>query len=331
MRVIHLRGGHPRWLPWHSNQPFYRAVGKLVSQQAADVVYVRNLKLAEHLLLRLPALPLVFETHEPFTLTYREEHPRMSLRQHHKLAALARREEFVYRHARGLVTVPPFLIDVLRKEFGVKTPAVEAPNGVDLRQAEAPAHVEPNPVPVLLYLGSLHPWKGVDTLVRALPLVAGSAQLHIAGGTPARIDELRALARSCGVEARVVFHGPVAPGKRFDHMHRADVCLLPLTATGIGSRHTSPIKLFEYMAAGRPIVVADVPATRAIVTPDVHALIAEVGNPGAFAEAVNTLLADQALRARLGAAARQRAHDFTWDSRGTKIAAFLSRLLSRAV
>lgn len=331
VRVIHLRDRYPRWLPWHSNRPFYRAATRLIAQHVPDVIYTRNLKLAEYLLHRLPAIPLIFETHEPFTLTYREEHPRMNLRQHHKLAALAQREEFVYRHAHGLVVVPPFLIDVLRKEFGVETPAVEAPNGVDLRQAEAPAKIEVNPVPILLYLGSLHPWKGVETLVRALPFVSGGAQLHIAGGAPARVEELRVLARSCDVEGRVVFHGPVAPGKRFDYMHRADVCLLPLTDTGIGSHHTSPIKLFEYMATGKPIVVADVPATRAIVTPYMHALTTEVGNPRAFAEAINTLLADPALRARLGVAARQRAHDFTWDNRGTKIAAFLSRLLGRAV
>ncbi|MDO8596190.1 MAG: glycosyltransferase family 4 protein, partial [Sulfuricaulis sp.] len=292
VQVIHLRDGYRRWLPWHSNRPFYRAATKLIAQYPLDAIYARNLKLAEHLLLRLPALSLVFETHEPFTLTYREEHPHMSLRQHHKLAALARREEFVYRHAHGLVAVPPFLIDVLRKEFGVETPAVEAPNGVDLRQAEAPARIEANPVPILLYIGSLHPWKGVETLVRALPLVSSEAQLHIAGGTPARIEELRTLARSCDVEDRVVFHGPVEPGKRFGYMHRADICLLPLTDTGIGSRHTSPIKLFEYMATGKPIVVADVPATRAIITPGVHALAVPVGDPHAFATAINALLAD---------------------------------------
>lgn len=328
VRVIHLRDGYPRWLPWHSNRPFYRAATRLIAQHPLDAIYARNLKLAEHLLYRLPALPLVFETHEPFTLTYREEHPRMNLRQHHKLAALARREEFVYRHARGLVAVPPLLIDVLRREFGVQTPVVEAPNGVDLRQAEAPARIEANPVPVLLYIGSLHPWKGVETLVRALPLVSSEAQLHIVGGTPARVEELRVLARSCDVEDRVVFHGPVEPGKRFGYMHRADICLLPLTDTGIGSRHTSPIKLFEYMAAGRPIVVADVPATRAIVTPNVHALIAEVGNPRAFAEAINVLLADSTLRARLAAAARAKAEDFTWTKRAETIRQFIYNLLS---
>ncbi len=328
VKVIHLRDRYPRWLPWRSNRPFYRAVARLLAKQPAEMIYARNLKLAELLLRWLPSQPLVFESHEPFTLTYREEHPRMNLRQHHKLAALARREEFVYRHARGLVAVPPFLIDVLRKEFGVETPAVEAPNGVDLRQAEAPARIEANPVPILLYLGSLHPWKGVETLVRALPLVSGGAQLHIVGGTPARIEELRALARSCDVEDRVVFHGPVEPGKRFGYMHRADICLLPLTDTGIGSRHTSPIKLFEYMAAGRPIVVADVPATRAIITPGVHALTAEVGNPAAFAEAINVLLADSALRARLAAAARVKAEDFTWTKRAETIRQFIYNLLS---
>ena len=329
VKVIHLRDGYPSWLPWRSNRPFYRAVARFLAKQPAEMIYARNLKLAELLLRWLPSQPLVFESHEPFTLTYREEHPRMNLRQHHKLAALARREEFVYRHARGLVTVPPLLIDALRQEFGVQTPAVDAPNGVDLRQAEAPARTEANSVPVLLYLGSLHPWKGVETLVRALPLVSGGAQLHIAGGTPARIEELRMLARSCDVEDRVVFHGPVEPGKRFGYMHRADICLLPLTDTGIGSRHTSPIKLFEYMATGKPIVVADVPDTRAIITPGVHALAVPVGDPHAFATAINTLLANPALRARLGTAARERASEFSWDSRARRIADFVMTLLGR--
>ena len=110
VKVIHLRDRYPSWLPWRSNRPFYRAVARFLAKQPAEMIYARNLKLAELLLRWLPSQPLVFESHEPFTLTYREEHPRMNLRQHHKLAALARREEFVYRHARGLVTVPPLLV-----------------------------------------------------------------------------------------------------------------------------------------------------------------------------------------------------------------------------
>ena len=83
-------------------------------------------------------------------------------------------------------------------------------------------------------------------------------------------------------------------------MHRADICLLPLTDTGIGSRYTSPIKLFEYMATGKPIVVADVPATRAILTPGTNALAVPVGDPHAFAAAINTFLADPAAYAPMG-------------------------------
>ena len=249
VQVRHLdpRRGLWRWL--RSNQPFYRMAAYELKTLGADAVLVRNLKMAEHLLRHAPNVPLFFETHELFAQSYREEHPRMSLRQHHKLAALAQREEFVYRNAKGLIALTPLLIEDIRTTYRVETPAAVAPDGVDLEQARAPVLTTPHTTPWLLYLGSLHPWKGVDTLIRALPHVKQAAELHIVGGNERRIAELRKLAEELNVVARVVFHGPVEPGKRFEYIHQADICLLPLTDTGLGGRYTSPLKLFEYMAA----------------------------------------------------------------------------------
>ena len=64
----------------------------------------------------------VFETHELFARSYQEEHKRLSLRKHHKLAALAQREEMVYRGARGLIALTPLLIDDIRQAYGIDTP-----------------------------------------------------------------------------------------------------------------------------------------------------------------------------------------------------------------
>ena len=291
---------------------FYRAAARLIAQHPPDAIYARNLKLAEHLLYRLPVVPLVFETHEPFTLTYREEHPRMSLRQHHKLAALARREEFVYRHARGLVAVPPFLIDVLRKEFGVETPAVEAPNGVDLRQAEAPARIEANPVPVLLYLGSLHPWKGVETLVRALPLVSGeraAAYRRWDAGTHRGTANAGAIVRRRGPR-RVPWTGGTRETFRIHAPCRY------LSAAIDRHRHRQPPHFANQTVRIHGCRPANCRRRRAGDArhhhPGVHALTAEVGNPAAFAEAINVLLADSALRA-LGCGGTRQGRRFYMD------------------
>ena len=324
VQVRHLepRRGLWRWL--RSNQPFYRMAGGELKTLGADAVLVRNLKMAEHLLRHAPNVPLFFETHELFAQSYREEHPRMSLRQHHKLAALAQREEFVYRNAKGLIALTPLLIEDIRTTYRVETPAAVAPDGVDLEQARAPVLTTPHTTPWLLYLGSLHPWKGVDTLIRALPHVKQAAELHIVGGNERRIAELRKLAEELNVVARVVFHGPVEPGKRFEYIHQADICLLPLTDTGLGGRYTSPLKLFEYMAAGKAIVVSDLPSMRQVLTPEQDALLVPTGEAEAFARTIDLLLENPDLRTKLGGAAAARVKNFTWRSRSESILHFMN-------
>lgn len=331
VRPLHLPDLSARWwLPLRSNKPFYRMAAAVLKDLKADAVLVRNLKMAEHLLEQAPEVPLFFETHELFVQSYREEHPRPGLRHRHKLAVLARREEAVYRGARGLIALTPLLIEDIRRAYGVETPAVVAPDGVDLEQAQAAVSAAPHTTPWLLYLGSLHPWKGVDTLVRALPQVKQPAELHIVGGNDKRIVELRKLAEELNVASRVVFHGPVAPGQRFEWIHQADVCLLPLTDTGLGGRYTSPLKLFEYMAAGKPIVASDLPSMRQVLTPERDALLVPSSEPEGFARAIERLLVDAGLCGRLGAAARARVEGLTWRHRSQSILRFVSEQLARA-
>ena len=329
VRVRHLdtRRGLWRWL--RSNQPFYRLAATELKTLGADAVLVRNLKMAEHLLRHAPQTPLFFETHELFAQSYREEHQRMNLRQHHKLAALAQREEYVYRNTKGLIALTPLLIEDIRTTYRVETPAVVAPDGVDLEQARSPASTAPHTTPWLLYLGSLHPWKGVDTLVRAMAHVKQPAELHVVGGNTARIEELRMLADEFDVARRVVFHGPVEPGRRFEYIHQADICLLPLTDTGLGGRYTSPLKLFEYMAAGKAIIVSDLPSMRQVLTPEQDALLIATGDSEAFAQAIDRLLVDKVLGTRLGDAAKSRAQSFSWRARSETILRFITGQLGR--
>ena len=325
VQARHLEPHRGIWHWLRSNKPFYRMAATTLKDLKADAVLVRNLKMAEYLLSHAPEVPLFFETHELFARSYQEEHKRLSLRKHHKLAALAQREEMVYRGAHGLIALTPLLIDDIRQTYGVETPAVVAPDGVDLEQAQAPVSVPQHTTPWLLYLGSLHPWKGVDTLVRAMVHVKQPAELHIVGGSDKRIVELRQLAQELEVDKRVVFHGPVDPGRRFEYIHQADICLLPLTETSIGGRYTSPLKLFEYMAAGKAIIVSDLPSMRQVLTPEQDALLVPGGNPENFAQAIERLLADKGLRARLGDAAKYRVQGFSWRARSETILHFINK------
>lgn len=321
--------GH-RWLPLRSGRLFYRAACRLVGElHGIDGILVRNLKLAEALLALPKRPPIVFETHEVFARTFAEDRPQPAWKDRRKLAALRRREGGVYERSDGIAALTQWLLDDLRDEYGVTTPGIVVPDGVDLAAAQAvtakPAWSDP---PELLYLGSLHPWKGVGRLVAALPRIT-DARLVIAGGPPARIVELERQAALLGVAGRVRFLGSVPPERRFQVIADADVCLLPLTDTSIGSRYTSPLKLFEYMAAGKPIVAADVPALRSVITDGVDGVLAPVDDERRLAAAINGVLGDPAGARALGTAARRRAGDFAWTERATAIRSFFAQLATR--
>ncbi|MCE1240850.1 MAG: glycosyltransferase family 4 protein [Azonexaceae bacterium] len=315
------------WYPSRSGRRFYRMAADLVRRSTdIDALLVRNLKLAEALLRIHSRPPLVFETHEVFVRTYAEDHPRPTRKEQTKLATLRQREGGVYRGADGIAALTEWLVDDLRDEYGVDTPVAVVPDGVDLKAvADLAIKLTWNDPPDLLYLGSLHPWKGVEHLIKALPKVQ-SARLVVAGGPSSRVEELRQLAGFHGVVERVVFLGAVAPAERFNTINAADLCLLPLSDTSIGSRYTSPLKLFEYMALGKPVVAADVPALRSIITSHENGVLVPVNDVEQLAEALNVLLADRSAAQRIGDAARLRAQDFSWESRADKLIELVLRV-----
>lgn len=298
----------------------------LERQEGVRAVYVRNLKLAYALVRAGCRLPVFFEAHEIFVRTYADEHQHLRPKDRKKLAELELRERTVYGGVAGVVALTGHLLDDIRADYGYRGPGVVAPDGVDTAWFQLPGiGGEPNHIPVLLYLGSLHVWKGVETAIRAIVHVPG-ALLRIAGGTEARIAELKAVAVALGVRERVEFLGHVPPAQRHAVIAQADICLLPLANYTIAERHTSPLKLFEYLALGKPVVASDLPSIREVVEDGKSALLFPAGVAEAMAQAVNGLLASPELRERLSQAARSVAADYTWAARAGRIAAFIRQV-----
>lgn len=321
--VVHLRDRR-KGLYRRSTRPFIQDALSWLASHPHDVVYVRNLKLAAALLDRAPRTPVVFETHELFARSFAEEHPRPNLAKRLKLARLTKLEGGVYRRSLAVVGLTEALIADIADFYRLQTPTFVAPDGVDLDLALKSSGGAPNNAePVFLYLGSLHRWKGVETLIDAMPAVA-RGELRIAGGGDARIAELRARAESRGVGGRVRFLGAVPPLARFDVIAAADVCLLPLSHTSIGSRYTSPLKLFEYMAMGKPIIVADAPAIREVLTHGENGWLVPAEDPQALAAAIGQLAADAALRDHIGSAARTLAERYSWRARADGVLGFIA-------
>jgi glycosyltransferase involved in cell wall biosynthesis len=241
-----------------------------------------------------------------------------------KLKRLAAREEHVWRTAQGYVSITSGLAEDLSTRFGTRAHLTVVPDGVRTASAvPTPLPVEP----VIGYAGHLYSWKGVDLLLRAVAMVPAAKAL-IVGGHQREPDlaRVKTLATELGIAERVTFTGLVAPAEVPAHLTRAMVLVLPNPASAISTLYTSPLKLFEYMAAGRAIVASDLPSIREIVRDNEEALLVEPGNAEALAAAFARLIHDRALAERLARAAHSAAPEYTWARRAEKLERLFSAL-----
>ena len=297
--------------------------------QSGAILYTRDLGLAAFLL-QLPSSRrprLVYESHG-LSPTVSEELPRLLGRpelapSRHKLRRLDRREQRVWRRAAAYVTITRALADELASRYGHRDRLFVVPDGAALPDtAASPMHTASRGAgsPIAGYAGHLYPWKGVDVFVRALALTPQIRGL-IVGGHPRESDRERieSLIDTLGLRDRIDVTGLVPPGEVARHLCRSTLLVLPNTASAISDRYTSPLKLFEYLTLGRPIVASNLPSIREILTAGETALLVPPGDPRALAAAMAQLAADADLSARLGDAARALAPAYTWDARARRL------------
>ncbi|MEF3122444.1 glycosyltransferase family 4 protein [Kocuria flava] len=194
---------------------------------------------------------------------------------------------------------------------------VVAPNGVDPRRvgpcADAAAEGPDPAPPVVVFVGTLKPWHGVEHLVRARAAAAREWRLRIVGDGPQRAA-LERLGATLGVA--VEFTGAVAPAAVPGLLHDCAVAAAPYPAARAAEeQYFSPLKLYEYAAAALPVVASAVGQIPSVVEDGVTGLLVPGSDPAALARAVDTLVADPARRRRMGRAARREAVDrHSWDA-----------------
>src|SRR5512134_1916955 len=208
------------------------------------------------------------------------------------------------------------------------------PNGV------SPSDFSPSPlprrdgrVPVLLYIGTLADWQGLDVVVRALPkiLEQQAVRLHIVGRGRSRQRKLLAKQiRKLGIEEYVTVQPAVPHHEVPALIAEADICLAPL---GLNDRNVTqgacPIKVLEYMASSRPLVASNMPIMRELVREDVDALLFSPNDPDDLARQVLNLLSDYDLSKRLSDSASERAlTKFTWHAAQKKLLKVYNKLLA---
>jgi glycosyltransferase involved in cell wall biosynthesis len=297
--------------------PAYLRLARAAAAFRPDAIYERyNLfHIAGALLARRRRLPFLVEVNAPLA----EERAQFNNLRLRRLARWS--EAFVWRNGTRVLPVTAVLAGHLSAAGVAAARIVVIPNGIDLQDFPEPA-AAPGPSRdevVLGFVGFVRRWHGLDRVIRAIAAWQGrpGLRLEVVGEGPAR-TELEVLATDLGVADRVRFAGLAERDAIPRILAGFDIALQPAAVP-----YASPLKVFEYMAAGRAIVAPDQPNLREVLVHERTALLFDPARDEAMWEAVLRLAGDAALRGRLGAAARAEivARDLTWDGNARRVTA----------
>lgn len=280
-------------------------------RERAGLVYTRSVVVAAAT--SLLGLPTVFEAHAPVKALGR-------------LADLSLRIALRTRAFRGVVSISAALAAAMERDYPrLAGRQLVAHDGADV--PEPGPDPEPRPGTARLkvgYLGQLYPGKGVELIAR---LATRSAhEFRVLGGPEPLADEWRARAASDNLR----FDGPIAPAEAAAALRTFDVLLAPY-GTSVRGRNRkvdiaawmSPLKIFEYMGSGRPMVASDLPVLREVLRDGENALLCPPEDAEAWAGALDRLAADPDLCRRLARTARRDLESrHSWDRRARSILQF---------
>jgi glycosyltransferase involved in cell wall biosynthesis len=166
--------------------------------------------------------------------------------------------------------------------------------------------------------------KGIGTLVEAFEALSADESLRrvylaLVGGPESCLDPLRAR-----LGERLLAPGMVPPDAVPGYLRAFDVCAMAPPWNDFFAYYTSPLKLFEYMASGTPLVASDLPSTAEVIRDGVNGLLVPPSDAAALADALRRLRDDPALGQRLAAQAARDVRAYAWDARARRILDFVA-------
>lgn len=228
--------------------------------------------------------------------------------------------ELLLREADGVVCVSDEVASWVAERRENDRGVWVVPNGVDadLFSPEQPlADTLPIGGPLIAFCGSFRPWHGTDDLLDAFDRLVGSgvedARLLCIGDGPQR-GEFEKRAERLGHGDRLIMTGALPHDQVPGWLARADVAVAPYSARG--EFYFSPLKIFEFLSLGLPVVAADLGQVRGLIEHGRRGLLYPPGDIPALAAALGHLIEDRDGARRLGSAGREWVLEHaTWKKR----------------
>jgi glycosyltransferase involved in cell wall biosynthesis len=164
--------------------------------------------------------------------------------------------------------------------------------------------------------------KGISDILKALQKVPGVVFVA-AGGSEKDIERYATQAKVLGVADRVILRGSTTQKELAVYQKAADVLLMPFPDTPHYRKHMSPVKMFEYMVAKRPIIASDLPTIREVLN-EQNAFIVEPGNSDAITNSLQYMATEGGSGEERAQKAYTDVQDFSWKARTEKVLAYIS-------
>lgn len=274
----------------------------------ADIIYSRDaLVLAQYLFL---GRKLVFEAHA-------------------KPSFVAR---VVARHAHRVIVISQALREAYTAAGVPAERIIVAPDAVDEHLFDTvPAKIEaremlglPLAQHIVIYTGHLYARKGADTLAEAAFNIPEALFVFV-GGT---IEDIARFKKRWGGRKNIRIIGHVAPERVPLYLRAADVLVIPNSGKSEDTaRFASPMKLFEYMASGTPIVASNVPSIREILG-DREALFVDADDAAALVNGITSVFAQESEAHERAVSAQRKTGEYTWGKRAKRVIGSVSNFRS---
>lgn len=273
---------------------------------------------------------LVYEVHGLASVDFKTIHP-SEIKVVEQSYPLKQQEERCFKAADRVLAGSQLIADHLKKRGVAQKRLQVLRPAVDPRPFEESA-AKTGTSGTILYLGSLMPWQGIQSLLGAiaeLPHQLPARLLLVAPKQEPFLREVKGKVQMLGLARKVEILDPVPFEKLPAVLARATVCVAPMGNHEHNRLAAStPHKLLVYMAAGKPVVASRQPAVAELVEDGVHALLFAPGDTRGLAEAIQALMLDKEKATRLGNQARLRLEEtLNLDSQRTRLLAIYRELI----
>jgi len=173
---------------------------------------------------------------------------------------------------------------------------------------------------IILYSGTFIKWKGVDTLIKSAQYIKNKHyKILLIGGTSPEKENMQLLIDNLHLNSRIIIDEFLAQKELISILKTSDIAVIPNNTEEIGQKYTSPLKLFEYLSCGLPLVCADLPSMHDIIVENDNALFFEPENPIDLANKIDFLLLNDNLQTSMRHKNATLAREFSWTKRAKRI------------